>query len=247
MHSTRIFFDDGLCAPDRGAFERLVEAVEQGVVLADLVGARGDHGQRERLEAHARRGAGIVRVVRARHVDHEAFLAARHRQIDFGEQFRVEQCAVQRAVRVADAEAVAQRIERIAFAREDLLGLHQRVDHLAAMLLERRLADHRKLGIEKADVERRVVNDQFRAANEVENLVRDFGEFRLVGEEFGGQAVHRERAGVAVAFRVDVEVQVVAREPAVHELDAADFDDAVARAGVQAGGFGIENDLAHGV
>jgi len=40
-------------------------------------------------------------------------------------------------------------------------------------------------------------------------------------------------------------VQVVAGEPPVQQLDAADFDDAVARAGVQAGGFGIENDLAH--
>ncbi len=83
------------------------------------------------------------------------------------------------------------------------------------------------------------------SCNEVAQLGGDIGELRFVAEKFRGQAVHRERARIAVAFRVDVEVQVVAGEPAIHKLDAADFNDPVARAGIQAGGFGIEYELAH--
>jgi hypothetical protein len=40
-------------------------------------------------------------------------------------------------------------------------------------------------------------------------------------------------------------VQVVAGKPSIHKLDAANFDNAVARAGVEAGCFGIEYELAH--
>jgi hypothetical protein len=40
-------------------------------------------------------------------------------------------------------------------------------------------------------------------------------------------------------------VQVIAGEPSINQLDAADFDNAVARSGVEAGGFGIEYELAH--
>ncbi len=77
------------------------------------------------------------------------------------------------------------------------------------------------------------------------NSVGDLRELRFVAQEFGGQPVDRQCARIAVAFRVDVEVQVVAREPAVHQLDAADFDNAVAGARIQAGGFGIEDELTH--
>jgi hypothetical protein len=41
-------------------------------------------------------------------------------------------------------------------------------------------------------------------------------------------------------------VKIVAGQRAVEQLDAADFDDAVSGSWVQAGGFGIEDNLAHG-
>ncbi len=50
----------------------------------------------------------------------------------------------------------------------------------------------------------------------------------LSAQELGRQAVHGQRAGVAVATRVDVVVERVAGRPAVQQLDATDFDDAVA-------------------
>jgi hypothetical protein len=40
-------------------------------------------------------------------------------------------------------------------------------------------------------------------------------------------------------------MQVASRQAAVDHLDAGHFDDAVAEAGFEAGGFGIEEDLAH--
>ena len=48
-----------------------------------------------------------------------------------------------------------------------------------------------------------------------------------------------------VALGIDVAVKLAARGDAVHELDAADLDQAVAALGVKAGGFGVEDDLAH--
>jgi hypothetical protein len=47
----------------------------------------------------------------------QAVLATRHGQIDVGQQLRVQQRAVQLAVGVGNAVAVAQRIQRVALAR----------------------------------------------------------------------------------------------------------------------------------
>lgn len=89
------------------------------------------------------------------------------------------------------------------------------------------------------------MDDQLRVRDEIAQLRSDFRELRFVGEEFGREAVHCERAGIAVAFRVHVEVQVVACKTSIHQLDAADFDDPVARSRIQAGGFGVQYQLAH--
>ena len=70
-------------------------------------------------------------------------------------------------------------------------------------------------------------------------------EERLVGEELVRQAVDAIRVLAVAPLRVDVEVQRPTGEPAVHQLDAADLDDAVARFGAEAGGLGVEEDLAH--
>jgi hypothetical protein len=54
-----------------------------------------------------------------------------------------------------------------------------------------------------------------------------------------------ERVGMdGAALRVDVEMHRAAGREAIDQLDAAELDDAVL-AGVEAGGFGVEDDLAH--
>ncbi len=48
-----------------------------------------------------------------------------------------------------------------------------------------------------------------------------------------------------VAFGIEIELQGAAGGKMIHQLDAADFDDAVTFAGLEAGGFGIEDDFTH--
>jgi len=81
----------------------------------------------------------------------------------------------------------------------------------------------------------------------IADLSHDLRKPGLVGHELVGDAVHRHRARVDLTLGVDVEVQVAAGQAAVDHFHAADFDHAVAGGGVQAGGFGIENDLSHRV
>ena len=81
-------------------------------------------------------------------------------------------------------------------------------------------SDEIELAVEERDVERRVVDDQLGAAHEVEEFRRDLAKLRLVAQELGGQPVHLERGGLAVALRVEIAVEIVAGQPPVDELHA---------------------------
>ena len=65
---------------------------------------------------------------------------------------------MQLAVGIGNAIAVAQRVERIALAWVQFAGQCQRVEH-AAVLAERPLAHSGEFGIQEADVEGGVVDD----------------------------------------------------------------------------------------
>ena len=71
-------------------------------------------------------------------------------------------------------------------------------------------------------------------------------EARLALEIRARDAVHRERALVDLALGIEVAVESAPGRTAIHELDAADLDDAVAQLGFEARGFGVEDDLSHG-
>ena len=178
-------------------------------------------------------------------------LPARHRQIDFEQQVGVEQRTVQVAVRIVDRIALAQRVEAVALARVHLAREGKRVEHAADvarrhLLLEHALrGEHRQFRIHERDVERRVVDDQLGVGHELTQLVEDVGEARLAAEEFGREAVHLHRTRIDGAIRTQVTVELPARSPPVHELDRADLDDAVTELRLEAGGFGVEDDLAH--
>jgi hypothetical protein len=101
-----------------------------------------------------------------------------------------------------------------------------------------------ELVVEEADVEGGVVDHQFGAADELDEVAGDLGELRLVGKEVVGQAV--DALGIRhLAARVEVGMEALAGELPTHQFDAADFDDAIAGAEIQAGGFGIEDDFPH--
>src|SRR5690606_4347186 len=75
--------------------------------------------------------------------------------------------------------------------------------------------------------------------------LRYVGEARLVGQELVGDAVHFDGCRVDLAPRVQVAVKRVAREPAIHQLHTANFNDAMALGRFEARRFRVEHDLAH--
>src|SRR5262249_50003983 len=106
--------------------------------------------------------------------------------------------------------------------------------------------DRGQLGINEGDVERGVVDDQLGVADVLEQVVGDLREQRLVAQEFVADAGDRARAFVDRALRVQETVKRrPLRAPRFEQLDATDLDDLVALADLQAGGFGVENDLPH--
>jgi hypothetical protein len=82
--------------------------------------------------------------------------------------------------------------------------------------------------VEEANVEVRVVDDEFGVFHKVEKLVNDLVETRL-GLELGpADTVHRDGAFVDIAIRIQKTVKFAARQATIHHLDATDLDDTVA-------------------
>ena len=121
----------------------------------------------------------------------------------------------------------------------------QRIDQ--AIARDRLPLDAVEFGIDEADVERGVVDHERRVADEFQELLDHFREQRLAGKELAGQAVHGKRFRRHVALGIDVAVKRLPRRHAVVDFDAADLDQPVAAQRIEAGGFGIENDFAHGL
>ena len=63
--------------------------------------------------------------------EHQRRLAAGHREVDVEQDLRVEQSAVQLAVRIVDAIALAERVETVALSRMHLARERQGVEHRA--------------------------------------------------------------------------------------------------------------------
>ena len=177
----------------------------------------------------------------------QAELAAGHRQINAAEQLAVDQCAVQHAAAAVNPQAVTQRIKivfltGIAFARH-----RQGVNNRAAQIFNAGHAETGELGIEKADVEFGVVDHQLGAADKVGNLLRHFGKHWLAFELVERDAVHGGGFGGDIALRMDVKMQFFVGKAAVAHFQTGKFDQPVGvfgGIGIQAGGFGIKDDLA---
>ncbi len=99
--------------------------------------------------------------------------------------------------------------------------------------------------INKSDVERRVVNNQLGAFNEREKFLGNLAEARFVRQCFVGNAMDFNRRGIDLALRIKILMVMIGGSAAIDDFYAADLDDAMALRRLQAGGFGIEHDLAH--
>ena len=110
--------------------------------------------------------------------------------------------------------------------------------------LDRPAPDALQLHVEEADIEGGVVDDEPRIGDEVDEVLGDGGEDRLVREEGVGQAVDPEGPFRHRPLGIDVDVEAAAARAVIDQLDAADLDDAVAGMGFDAGGLGIEDDFS---
>ena len=72
------------------------------------------------------------------------------------------------------------------------------------------LAEQGELVIEKADVERRVMDDQLSVFDKLEELVGDLAKTRLILEVFIGDAVNGDGAFIDLAIRLQIDVKVPA-------------------------------------
>ena len=131
------------------------------------------------------------------------------------------------AGREVDAVALAQCIEAVGAGRMAAARKDERVDH--AIEGQRRPTRARKLGVDEGNVEGGVVGDQRRLVDELEELVDDVLEERLVLQEIAGQAVHRHGVAVDVALGIEIAMELAAGRDAVDDLDAAELDQPIAR------------------
>ena len=90
------------------------------------------------------------------------------------------------------------------------------------------------------------MNDDFCVFHKRQELLRNLRKLGFVGQEIRGQSVNTERVFMAVALGVDVAMKIVVREFSVQHFHASQVQNTVTRGRGQAGGFGIEEDLAHG-
>ena len=137
-----------------------------------------------------------------------------------------------------------------AYSRDVLFNVsetqRQRIhDGIAASQLTGVEAGKPQLVVEKTHVEGGIVDDQFGIAHEFQEFVSHVAEQRLVGQEFAGKTVHFQRAVLDVALGVDVNMVFASAQTSIDEFDRANFDDPVAFFRLQAGGFGVEDDLSH--
>ena len=119
------------------------------------------------------------------------------------------------------------------------------VDHFARERGGRRKVKALQLFVYESDVERCVVNDPLRASREFYELVGNIRKPRLVAQHLPRQPVDVGRTAVYIALGVDVEMHGAAGGTPIDDFDRRDFDDAVAKIGLEAGGFSVQDKLTH--
>jgi hypothetical protein len=136
-------------------------------------------------------------------------------------------------------KTVTKGVQTVAFAGVHLLGHDQGVDHAVDEGGEGLLPCQLELFVQETNVESSVVNDDFGTLHIVQDFLRYVLELGLVAQKLIADAVNLEGVFVAVAAGVKVEMQVVAGELAIDQLDAAQLNDAVAAFSGKTCGFGV--------
>ena len=154
---------------------------------------------------------------------------------------------MQLTARVVDAIAFAQGIEAVALTRVTGPGHGQGIEDGAVLSQVGAigLTNQGELVVEKAHVERGVMDDQLRALDELEKFIRYFSKARLAHQEFVSDAVDTNGALVTFTIGLQVHMKMAAGQSTAHQLDATDLDHPVAIGDRHTGGFSIEYNTTH--
>lgn len=197
--------------------------------------------------AHNRSWSGrFGRAGRARlSIEHQARLPAGHGEINLRQNLRIEQSPVQLASRRIDVVPLRERIEIVALPGVQAARELQRIQYVAVFAYIRwQMLESPELMIHEGDVEVRVVDDELRAAEELDELIGNVCKQRLVLQKVVVDAMDFERAGVDRTLGIDVAMESAARRPPILELDGSDFDDSMTGSSLEPGRFGIKHYLA---
>src|SRR5262249_2197250 len=137
-------------------------------------------------------------------------------------------------------------IEAVLLRRMQVARDRERVDDIRDVLPELAEPGERELPVEEFDVELGVVDHELGPAHIIEKLRGDRGELWLVGQVFALDAVNARSAILDLALRIDIAMERALGDAATQHFDAPDLDYPIAEPRVQAGRFGIEDDLPGG-
>src|SRR5262249_37672848 len=151
--------------------------------------------------------------------------------------------AVQLPALDRDVETFADSVERGRRAGAMLTRQDKRVDE--ALFRQRGTAEKFEFGVEEVAVELGVVGDDGGVAEEFHQPVDDIRvrEVRLAAERLVGDAGDADGGLGNGPAGIDVDLEFTAGRQVVDQLDAADLYDPVPLSGVEAGGFGVEDDF----
>lgn len=131
-------------------------------------------------------------------------------------------------MRVINTVSLTENIEVITFAREDLLRHSKGIGNLTVIVcLAYAWVEFLKLVVHKAGIEGRVVRDQFRVFNELEELFMNILVFRFINQKLIGNTVNTNRLFLNRTIGLDVDVEVTPSQFTVNDLYRTDLDNAV--------------------
>ncbi len=152
------------------------------------------------------------------------------------------------APRIVNAVTLAQGIKAVALPRVHLASDHQRIQHLRHLCNTHiGPAQQVQFVVEESDIERRIVDDQFGACDIFQEVIDNRGEPWFVLQFFVGDAMHIDRALIDFAIGVEIVVEIIAGPPAIDQLHATDFDNAMTIQRIKARGFRIKYYLSHAI
>ncbi len=169
-----------------------------------------------------------IKRTRGIHVIEQCVLSLRHGKPDIRKQFRILQRPVQLPAGVVDAEFDTKRVEVVLAPRPQASRHLKGVDYAGAKLAKSDAANPAKFMVEESGIKGGVVNHQFGALHEIDELSGNCGEAWLVGQKLGGESVDRRGTSADFPFGVQIRMEMSAGAAAALHFNATDFNNTVA-------------------